>query len=198
MEKVNLELIQKLKIRTGVGLMDCKQALVESGNDIEKAVDYLRKKGIAKADSKMGRATGEGIIESYIHLGSRLGVLIELRCETDFTARTPDFKQVARDVAMQIAAADPRWISRKDVPQSEIDHEIEIYKAEAKESGKPEKIWDKIAEGKLEKFYKDTCLLEQPFVKNPEVTVEEFIKENISKLKENILLKRFTRFKIED
>lgn len=178
--------------------MDCKQALKESDNDIEKAVDYLRKKGIAKADSKAGRVTGEGVIESYIHLGSRLGVLLEVRCETDFAARTAEFKQFARDIAMQIAAADPKWISRKDVPQNEIEHEMEIYKAEAKESGKPDKVLEKIAEGKLEKFYKDSCLLEQPFVKNPEITVEEFLKENIAKLKENVLIKRFARFKIED
>ncbi|MFA5033890.1 MAG: translation elongation factor Ts [bacterium] len=198
MEKPSISLIQDLKNQTGAGMMDCKNALVECGNDIAKATDLLRKKGIARAESKMGRDTGEGLIESYIHFGSRLGVLVEVRSETDFTSRTPEFKQLAHDIAMQIAATEPRWVSRNEVPKEEIAHEIEIYKEEAKQSGKPEKILDKIAEGKLEKFYKDNCLLEQPFLKNAEITVEDFIKENISKFRENILIKRFVRFKIED
>lgn len=198
MEKIEVNLIKELRSRTGAGIMDCKQALIETNKDMEKAVDYLRKKGIVKAESKMDRTAGEGIIESYIHSGSRLGVLIELRCETDFTAKTPEFRQLARDLAMQVAAIDPQWISRQEVPQKVIEHEIEIYREQAKESKKPEKAFDKITEGKLEKFYKEKCLLEQLFIKNPDITVEELIKENIAKFRENIYLKRFIRFKVED
>lgn len=197
MEKIEVELIKELKDKTGAGIMECKQALIETNKDIEKAIDYLRKKGIAKADSKMDRIAGEGIIEPYIHPGSRLGVLVELRCETDFAAKTPEFKQLSRDVAMQVAAVDPNWVSRQEVPKEVIDHELEIYKEQAKTSGKPEKAFEKIAEGKLEKFYKEKCLLEQAFIKNPDISVEDFIKENISKFRENIYIKRFVRFKVE-
>lgn len=198
MKKVALSSIKELRFRTDAGVMDCKRALLETNGDLETAVDYLRKKGIAKAAEKMGRATGEGIIEAYIHPGARLGVLLELRCETDFAAKTPEFKQLVRDIAMQIAASNPLWVSRENAPEEKVKHEREIYKAQAKEAGKPDKIWDKIAAGKLEKFYKETCLLEQPFIKNSEITIQELIKEHIAKLKENIRVNRFARFRIEE
>ena len=196
MKTPGVNLVKELRARTSAGIMDCKRALL-TANNIEEAVDYLRKKGIAKADEKTGRVAGEGIIEAYIHPGSRLGVLIELRCETDFTARTPEFKQLARDLAMQVAAANPGWILRDEIPKKEIEHELEIYRTQAKESGKPDKTIEQIAQGKLEKFYKEVCLLEQPFIKNSEVSIEELIKEFIGKLRENIHIKRFARFKID-
>ncbi|MCK4352826.1 elongation factor Ts [candidate division WOR-3 bacterium] len=177
--------------------MDCKRALIATNEDIEKAIDHLRKKGIAQAGERMNKSTGEGVIETYIHPGSRLGVLLELRCETDFTAKTPEFKQLAKDLSMQVAASNPLCISREEVPKEKIEHELEIYKAQAKESKKPEKVIDKIAQGKLEKFYKEVCLSEQPFIKNSEISVQDLIKEAISKLRENILIKRFSRFRIE-
>lgn len=198
MEKVDLNLIKELRARTSAGVMDCKKALLETGSDIEKAIDYLRKKGIARAVEKMGRTAGEGIIEAYIHPGARLGVLVEVRCETDFCAKTPEFKQLTKDIAMQIAAANPKWIVRDEVPKNEIEHELEIYKAEAIETGKPDKAIKQIAQGKLEKFFKETCLLEQPFIKKSEISVEELIKEHIGKLGENIQVKRFIRYRIED
>lgn len=197
-EKINLELVRELRARTSAGVMDCKRALLETKGDIEEAVDYLRKKGIAKAAKKSGRVAGEGLIETYIHPGARLGVIVEVRCETDFAARTEEFKQLAKNIAMQVAAANPAWVSRENIPKEEIEHELEIYRAEAKESGKPEKMLDRIAEGKLEKFYKEACLLEQPFIKNSEISVEDMLKEHIGKFGENMQIKRFARFRIED
>lgn len=196
--KNEIELIKELRARTSAGVMECKRALQATNSNIEEAIDYLRKKGIAKATEKIGRTAGEGMIEAYIHPGARLGVIVELRCETDFCAKTPEFKQLTKDIAMQVAAVNPRWVVREEVPKQEIEHEIEIYKAEAKETGKPDKVVDRIAEGKLDKFYKDTCLYEQTFIKNSEMTIEELVKEYISKLNENIRVKRFTRFRIED
>ena len=196
MKEIDINSIKELRVRTGAGVMNCKRALL-TANNIEEAIDYLRKKGIAKADEKLGRTAGEGTIEAYIHPGSRLGVIIELRCETDFTARTPEFKQIAKDLAMQIAAINPRWVSREEIPKEEIEHELEIYSTQAKESGKPDKVIERIAQGKLEKFYKEVCLLEQPFIKNSEISIDELIKEYIGKLRENIYIKRFTRFRID-
>lgn len=196
--KVEVNLIKELRDKTDAGIMECKEALSTTNGDIEKAIDYLRKKGIAKATERMDRSTGEGIIESYIHPGARLGVLLDIRCETDFAARTQEFKQLARDIAMQVAASNPKWITREDVPKEEIEHELEIYKEQAKTTGKPEKVIEQIAKGKLDKFYKEVCLLEQPFIKNSEVSVEELIKEYISKLRENIRVKKFARFRIEE
>ena len=197
-EKIELKLIKELRARTSAGVMECKRALQATNSKIEEAIDYLRKKGMAKATERIGRTAGEGVIEAYIHPGARLGVIVELRCETDFCARTPEFKQLAKDIAMQVAAVNPRWILREEVPKQEIEHELEIYRAEAKESGKPDKVVDRIAEGKLDKFYKDTCLYEQTFIRNSEITIEQLIKEYIGKLNENIRVKRFTRFRIED
>ena len=197
-EKIELKLIKELRACTSAGVMECKRALQATNSNIEEAIDHLRKKGIAKAMEKIGRTAGEGMIEAYIHPGARLGVIVELRCETDFCAKTPEFKQLVKDIAMQVAAVNPRWVVREEVPKEEIEHELEIYKAEAKETGKPDKVIDRIAEGKLDKFYKDTCLYEQTFIKNSEMTIEELVKEYIGKLNENIRVKRFTRFRIED
>jgi elongation factor Ts len=197
-KKTDLDLIKELRARTSAGVMDCKRALLEANGNMEEAVDHLRKKGIAKAAKKSDRAAGEGMIESYIHPGARLGVIVELRCETDFAARTDEFKELARNIAMQVAATNPGWISREEIPKKEIEHELEIYRAEAKESGKPEKMLGRIAEGKLERFYKEACLLEQPFIRNSEISVEELLKEHIGKFGENMRVKRFARFRIED
>ena len=197
-EKIELKLIKELRACTSAGVMECKRALQATNSNIEEAIDHLRKKGIAKAMEKIGRTAGEGMIEAYIHPGARLGVIVELRCETDFCAKTPEFKQLVKNIAMQVAAVNPRWVVREEVPKEEIEHELEIYKAEAKETGKPDKVIDRIAEGKLDKFYKDTCLYEQTFIKNSEMTIEELVKEYIGKLNENIRVKRFTRFRIED
>lgn len=198
MDKIGVNLIKELRARTSAGIMDCKEALVHTNGDIEKAIDYLRKKGADRVIEKMGRTAGEGIIESYIHPGARLGVLIELRCETDFCAKTQEFKRLARDIAMQVAASNPKWISKEEVPEKEIEHELEIYREEAKRAGKPDKVIENIAKGKLDKFYKETCLLEQPFIKNSEISVGELIKEHIAKFGENVRIKRFARFRIED
>lgn len=193
---MDIEKIKELRARTGAGVMDCKKALIETNGDIKKSIEYLRKKGIVGAEKKLLRPTEEGMIISYIHPGARLGVLLELSCETDFTARTPAFKSLGKDIAMQIAASNPIYISKEDVPEEEIKKEIEIYKAQAKEEGKPEKSIEKIVENKLQNFYKQVCLQEQPFIKNEDVTVGEIIKQNIAILKENIKVKRFVRFEI--
>ncbi len=195
MKDITLESIQELRTLTDAGIMNCKRALLASDN-IDEAVDYLRKKGIVKADEKSSRVAGEGIIESYIHSGSRLGVILELRCETDFAAKTPEFKQLARDIAMQIAAIAPEWVSKENIPKETIEDKLKQYQTQAKESGKPDKIIEKIAQGKLEKFYKEVCLIEQPFIKNSEITIDELVKESVGKLKENIYIKRFARFNV--
>jgi len=191
-----LEAIKELRARTGAGMMDCKKALLEADGDIQKAIDVLRKKGVAKAESKAGRAAKEGIIEAYIHPGSKLGVLLELNCETDFVALNEEFQQLAHDIAMHIAATDPVSISRDDVSEEVVVHEREIYADQAKESGKPEQIIEKIVEGRLDKYFKERCLLEQPFVKDSEKTVQEVITEAIARIGENIKVQRFTRFKV--
>jgi len=170
--------------------------LVVCNGDIDKAVELLRKKGIAKSEKKRERKTDEGIVEAYIHPGARLGVLVEIACESDFVARTPEFKTLVRDIAMQIAASNPTWIDKKDVPDEVTEKEKTIYEYQAKESGKPEKIIPKIVEGKIENFYKETCLLEQAFIKNLDISVEDLIKEHIAKFGENIRVTRFARFKV--
>ncbi len=188
--------VKKLRETTGAGIMDCKNALKETDGDLDKAVEYLRKKGIAKAEKKAGRETKDGLIDSYIHPGSKLGVLVEVNCETDFVAKTDDFKKFVRDIAMQIAAASPMVVSREDLPQDVIDKEMKIYKTQAQESKKPENIAEKIAMGKMEKFYKEVCLMEQGFVKDPEKSVEQYLKETIGKIGENISVRRFVRFQL--
>ncbi len=191
-----LDAIRELRARTGAGVLDCKKAISESGGDIQKAIDVLRKRGIAKAESKAGREAKEGIIEAYIHPGAKLGVLLELNCETDFVARNQEFKNLAHDVAMHIAASDPVAVSRGDVPEEILQREREIYTEQAKASGKPEHVVEKVVAGRLDKYYKESCLLEQPFVKDPDKTVKDVVTEAIARLGENIFVQRFQRFKV--
>jgi len=188
--------VKKLRDMTGAGMMDCKKALTETQGDFEKAIDYLRTKGMQKVDKKAGRTTEQGIIQSYIHPGSRLGVLVEINCETDFVARTEDFMNFAKDVAMQIAAAKPIAVSREYVDAKVVEHELEIYRAQAREQGKPENVIERMITGKLEKFYQETCLLEQAFVKDSDKTIGDYLKEIIGKLGENMIIKRFVRFEL--
>ncbi len=191
-----IEKVKELREKTGVGILDCKIALQESKGDIDKAIEILRKKGIAASERKAGRITEEGIIESYIHPGEKLGAMVEVNCETDFVARNKNFRKFAKDITMHIAACNPLYIKRSDVPQEVIEKEREIYLAQLKDKNKPQKILDKIVEGKLEKFFSEFCLTEQPFVKDPEKTVEDVLKDNIFKLGENIVIKRFVRFRL--
>jgi len=177
-------------------MMDCKKALAETDGDMEKAVEYLRKKGLQAVEKKAGRQIKEGDIYSYIHPGSRLGVLVEINCETDFVARTPDFQAFAKDIAMQIAASNPKYVDRSDVPQELIDKETEIYKEQAREQGKPEKIWDKFVQGKLDQYYQDICLLDQSFVKDPDKIIRDLLTELVAKLGENMAIRRFVRFQL--
>jgi elongation factor Ts len=198
MGEISAATVKELREKTGAGMMDCKQALVEAKGDMDKANDILRKKGIASASKKASRAVNEGRIEAYIHPGSKLGVIVEINCETDFVAKTNDFSAFSRDVAMQIAASAPLFVKREDVDQDTIDRELDIYREQAKSQGKPENIIDKIATGKLDKFYSEICLMEQPFVKDPDKTIQELVTETVAKLGENISIRRFTRFKIGD
>ncbi|MEK6645076.1 MAG: translation elongation factor Ts [Candidatus Firestonebacteria bacterium] len=191
---MDISKIKDLREKTGAGIVECKEALNSSNDDLEKAFEYLRKKGISKALKKVGREASEGIVTSYIHMGGKIGVLLEINCETDFVARTDDFKELAKDIAMQVAASNPLYIKREDVPANIIDKEKEIYKAEAKNAGKPDKILDKIAEGKLGKFFSEVCLLEQAFIKDPDKKVSDIITQKIVKLGENIIVRRFTRY----
>jgi len=193
---ISASLVNDLRNKTGAGMMDCKKALEQTGGDIEKAIDYLRKRGVQQAEKKVGRSANQGIIQSYIHPGSRLGVLVEINCETDFVARTNDFQEFAKDVAMQIAAANPLVVDRSELDQEKINKELEIYRDQAREQGKPEAILEKIAQGKLEKFYQEVCLLEQSFVKDPNKTIRDLLNEKIAKLGENMILRRFVRFQL--
>jgi elongation factor Ts len=195
--EIKATLVKELRDKTGAGMMDCKRALVETGGDMEKAIDYLKTKGLAKAEKRMGRTASEGRIASYIHRpGEKIGVLVEVNCETDFVARTEEFAAFVRDVAMHIAASNPQWVSRTDLPEAARAREEAIYREQAKESGKPEKIWPKMIEGKMEKFYGEVCLLEQRFVKNPDQTIDQLTKELIAKTGENIVIRRFARFQV--
>jgi elongation factor Ts len=194
--KITSELVKELRERTGVGMMDCKKALVETGGDVEKAIQLLREKGLSAAAKRAGRETREGSIFSYIHPGAKLGVLVEVDCETDFVARTGDFQELGKNLAMQVAATSPITVNREELPEDVVEREREIFQKQALSSGKPEKVVDKIVEGKLEKFYHEACLLEQPFVKNDEETVEDLLKATIAKLGENIVVKRFARFQL--
>jgi len=193
---INAEQVKKLREKTGAGMMDCKKALIHTEGDLEKASDYLRSKGIQAASSKLGRKALNGIITSYIHLNDRVGVLLEINCETDFVAKTQEFKELAKNITLQIAAANPRYVSRADVPQGVIEKEKEIYRNQLTDSKKPEKVIDNIVEGKLNKFFKEICLVEQDYIRNPEITVQQLILETISKLKENIQVKRFVRYQL--
>ena len=196
MAEISAAMVKQLREKTGAGIMDCKEALSETGGDIDQAVDYLRKKGLATAQRRAGRAMSEGIIQPYIHLGGKLGVLVEINCETDFVAKTEDFKEFAKNIAMHIAASSPVGIVPEDVSEEVINKEKEIYRAQALEMGKPEKMIDKIAEGKLNKFFKENCLMNQAYVRDPDVAVADVVNEVIAKVGENITIKRFTRFQI--
>ncbi|MBE3575929.1 MAG: translation elongation factor Ts [Firmicutes bacterium] len=191
---ITAEQVKALRERTGAGMMDCKKALEETGGDAEKAVAYLREKGLAAAAKKAGREATEGLVEAYIHPGGRIGVLVEVNCETDFVANTADFHQLCKDIAMQIAASRPEYVRREDVPQDVIAREREIYRAQALNEGKPAAVADKIVEGRLEKYYKEVCLLDQPFIREPEHTVQQYIATYVAKLGENITVRRFVRF----
>jgi len=194
--KISMDLIRELRNKTSAGIMDCKQALLEAGGDIQKAQDILREKGSAQLVKRSARDTREGLIYSYIHSGNKLGVLLEVNCETDFVARTSEFSQLAKELTMQIAAMDPLWIKPEDVPKGVIEKEKEIYKKQAQESGKPERVVEKIVQGRLEKYFSEVCLLEQPYIKDPKIKVKDLLAELVAKLGENIRVGRFTRFRV--
>ncbi|MGI6361933.1 MAG: translation elongation factor Ts [Bacillota bacterium] len=186
--------VKNLREKTGAGMMDCKKALTECNGDIEKAIDYLREKGLASAAKKAGRIAAEGLVESYIHAGGKIGVLVEINCETDFVAKTPEYKELCRDVAMQIAASNPLFVSREEIPAASVAKEKEILKAQALNEGKPENIAEKMVEGRIEKYFKEVCLLEQPFIKDSDKSIQEMLTEKISTIGENISIRRFARF----
>ena len=196
MAEVTAEMVKTLREKTGAGIMECKSALNEAGGNFDKAVDILRKKGIASASKKIGRTAIEGVIEAYIHAGSKIGVMVEINCETDFVARTQDFKIFAKDIAMQIAAANPLYVDRESVPAAIIEKEKEIYAEQSKTSGKPAPVIEKMVQGKLEKFYKEVCLLEQSYIRDPNVVIGDLLKSMIAKVGENIIVRRFARFQI--
>ena len=194
--EITAAMVKELRSQSGAGIMECKSALKETQGDLEEAITFLRKKGLAKADKKSDRQTSEGVIGSYIHQGSKVGVMLELNCETDFVANTPDFQTLVKDIAMHIAAAKPRFATREEVTEVILEKEREIFAHQAKESGKPENIIEKIVTGKMEKFYEENCVLEQPFVKDTNVTIGELIKQKIALLGENINIGQFSRFEI--
>ena len=193
---ITAELVKTLREKTGVGLMDCKEALKISNGDMDKAVDHLREKGLAKAQKRAGRAATEGTVAVYIHMGGKIATMVEINCETDFVAKTDQFQTFAKDVAMQVTAANPSYVKREDVPVEVRDKEKNIYRIQAKEAGKPEKILDKIADGKLDKFYQEVCLLEQPFIKNPDISIKDLLEDLIAKMGENIVVRRFVRYQL--
>jgi len=192
----NTTLVKELREKTGAGILDCQKALVEAGNDIEKAIEHLRQKGLAAAQKKAGRETNEGLIASYVHPGNRIGVLVEVNCETDFVARNEEFQSFVKDIALQVAASSPSFVKREDVPAGLVEKERSIYQAQAKEMGKPAAAWPKIIEGKLEKFYQESCLLEQVFIKDPTLTIKDLLAQKIAKIGENITIRRFTRYQL--
>jgi elongation factor Ts len=191
---ISAQAVKELRERTGAGMMDCKKALMEANGDMEKAIDILREKGLAAAAKKAGRVANEGLVDAYIHSGGRIGVLVEVNCETDFVANTDEFKNFVKEICMQIAAANPKYISREEVPQAVLEKEREILKAQALNEGKPQNVVDRIVEGRIEKFYKENCLLEQEYIRDPEKTVKDLLNETIAKLGENIVIRRFVRF----
>ncbi len=196
MAEISAAMVKELRQATGSGIMDCKRVLAEAEGDMDKAIDLLRKKGLAKAAKRAGRSTSEGIVFPYIHTGAKLGVLVEINCESDFVAKTDDFSAFAKNIAMHIAATNPQGLNPEDVDQAVIDKEREIYRAQMLEEGKPENIIDKIVDGKVEKFYKDVCLMSQQYVKDPQKTIDDVVKETIGKIGENIQIRRFARFHI--
>ncbi|NBC69199.1 translation elongation factor Ts [Paenibacillus sacheonensis] len=193
---VSASAVKELRERTGAGMLDCKKALDETNGDIAKAIDLLREKGLSAAANKAGRVATEGTVESYIHAGGRIGVLVEINCETDFVGKTEQFREFARDIAMQIAAANPKFVSREEVSSEELDKEREILRAQALNEGKPEKIVEKMVEGRISKYYEEFCLLEQAFIKDPDKTIHTLLKEKISTIGENISIRRFVRYEL--
>jgi len=196
--EIKASTVKSLREKTSAGIMDCKKALEETKGDIDKAIDYLRKKGLAAAAKKTGRISKEGIIEAYIHPGGKLGVLVEVNCETDFVAKAADFVEFVKNIAMHIAASNPLYLKREFIPEDVIEKEREIYKSQALNSGKPEKIIDRIVDGKIEKYFCDVCLLEQPYVKEPELSVKELVDTLIAKMGENISIRRFSRYQLSE
>lgn len=194
--EITAELVRTLREKSGAGIMECKQALKDTNGDIEEAITSLRKKGLARASKKEGRETNDGSVGTYIHPGSKIGVMVQLGCETDFVANTPDFKELLKDIAMHIAAVKPRFITRDQVTKEVMDKEREIFAHQARESGKPEKVIEKIVEGKMDKFYEENCLLDQMFIKDTNISIQDLIKEKIAKLGENIVVSNFSRFEI--
>jgi len=194
MTTISATMVKQLREKTGAGMMDCKEALVECGADVDKAVDFLRTKGLATARKRAGRAMTEGTVQSYIHMGGKLGVLVEVNCETDFVAKNEDFVNFAKNIAMHIAATNPIGIRTEDVPEETVNREKEIYQAQALETGKPENVIAKIVDGKMKKFFKDNCLLNQAYVRDPDLSVEDLLNELIAKIGENITIRRFVRF----
>lgn len=193
---ITAELVKQLRDKTGAGMMDCKAALTEAGGDMDKAIEILRKKGLASAAKRAGRTAKDGIIGHYIHLGGKVGVLVELNCETDFVARTEPFQALAKEIAMHVAAADPRFVRREEIPAELLDKEREIYRAQMADSGKPANVLEKIIEGKLEKYYEQVCLLDQPSVRDPNVTIKQMMAATVAQTGENVTVSRFVRFKL--
>jgi elongation factor Ts len=196
MVEISAQMIKQLRTRTNAGVMDCKEALTEAGGDLEKAVDFLRKRGVAMALKRAGRETSQGLIKSYIHTGGKIGVLVEVNCETDFVAKTDEFKAFVKNLAMHIAATKPLGIRAEDISEEVIQREKEIYRAQAEEMGKPEKILDKIVQGKMEKFCKESCLLDQQYVRDPDITIQDLIHDIVTKTGENITVRRFVRYQL--
>jgi elongation factor Ts len=193
---VTAGMVKELREKTGAGMMDCKKALSETDGDVEKAIDYLRQKGLSDAAKRMGRTASEGLVGSYIHPGGKIGVLVEVNCESDFVARTAEFQALVKDVAMHIAASNPLYLRREDVPEDVIEREKNIYEVQAREGGKPEKIVERIVQGKLEKFFEEVCLLEQPFVKEPDLSVNQLVSSVVAKLGEHLVVRRFQRYQL--
>ena len=194
MANITAAMVKELREKTGAGMMDCKKALTEKNGNMEEAIAYLREKGLSAAEKKAGRIAAEGLVESYIHSGGRIGVLVEVNCETDFVAKTAEFQEFVKDIAMHIAAANPQYVSREEVPAPVIESEKAIYRAAALNEGRPERVIDKIVEGRLDKFFSEVCLLEQAFVKNPDITVGQLVTDKIATIGENINIRRFVRF----
>lgn len=193
---ISASMVKELRIKTNAGMMDCKEALQAAGGDFEKAVEYLRKKGLSAATKRSSKAAKDGVVASYIHMQGKIGVMVEVNCETDFVARTDDFQTMARDIAMHVAASNPLYVGSEDVPESVLEKEKAIYQEQAQTEGKPEKIWDRIVQGKLKKYYEEVCLLNQKFVKDMDITVETLVNNMIAKTGENILVRRFVRFQL--
>ena len=191
-----LALVKELRERTGAGVVDCQKALAESGGDVEKAITVLREKGLAAAAKRAGRSAAQGVVGSYIHGGGKIGVLVEVNCETDFVARTEEFQKLVKDIAMQVAAANPRYVRRDEVSDEERTREREIYRVQTEQSGKPAAVIERIVDGKLEKFFSEVCLLEQPFIREPGKTIEQLLKEVVARTGENVIVRRFARFQI--